>query len=589
MRPGSSSGMRPGTAARPGSAALRPGSGGLARQGTAFGASQQAAVGAAMSATVRIADRPVTQQGMMGMRQATAGPGRQVQDINFFVGVLRTKIGDIVAEIQRMKLELERGAKDSVLTAQLERRYDALLKEVRSLEGDLADFNLAMDKARSSIVDAGEIVTVGLAVRRRNEALARELDAVFVERQERERGAARLEEQVGELQRQSEARINSLPAQQVHEYRAMAQETRALAQEAQALQAELERLNAQVEQAEGELRRDRVRDEYALLERRLAHLQRERAQLDEELGATRLDPAEARDKLLAKVKEENARIQQAEKQLRAAEEAAAQRRKAIAEVAAEIEERRGEAGDNAKYEMLFKRDQEMTEFIDRFPETRDKEVMEQRRIQTTVAALLEHISEGIERERSMPSRDAAEEMKDDLGDKQRELKASEMTAERLQDELALRQTELEKINTLDTKIVAELRALADRIAGMRDEMGKFADVAGLRAAAEQARQLLQERRREYNARREALRPLVAAAAAEYERRRAALAKEPQAAAIEALEAKLRTYEQAVFSLREFITTKGRDSDFEPVRDDAMRLLNELNLTIQKDVMGGFQR
>ena len=231
----------------------------------------------------------------------------------------------------------------------------------------------------------------------------------------------------------------------------------------------------------------------------------------------------------------------------------------------------------------------MTEFIDRFPETRDKEVMEQRRIQTTVAALLEHISEGIERERSMPSRDAAEEMKDDLGDKQRELKASEMTAERLQDELALRQTELEKINTLDTKIVAELRALADRIAGMRDEMGKFADVAGLRAAAEQARQLLQERRREYNARREALRPLVAAAAAEYERRRAALAKEPQAAAIEALEAKLRTYEQAVFALREFITTKGRDSDFEPVRDDAMRLLNELNLTIQKDVMGGFQR
>ena len=40
--------------------------------------------------------------------------------------------------------------------------------------------------------------------------------------------------------------------------------------------------------------------------------------------------------------------------------------------------RRGEAGDSAKYEMLFKRDQEMTEFIDRFPDMRDKEVGEQR-------------------------------------------------------------------------------------------------------------------------------------------------------------------------------------------------------------------
>jgi hypothetical protein len=49
-----------------------------------------------------------------------------------------------------------------------------------------------------------------------------------------------------------------------------------------------------------------------------------------------------------------------------------------------------------------------------------------------VVALMEHISEGIERERNMPSRAQADEMKDDLADKGRELKASQMTAERLQ-------------------------------------------------------------------------------------------------------------------------------------------------------------
>ena len=33
---------------------------------------------------------------------------------------------------------------------QFERRYESLLKDVRSLEGTLADYNLAMDKLRTS-------------------------------------------------------------------------------------------------------------------------------------------------------------------------------------------------------------------------------------------------------------------------------------------------------------------------------------------------------------------------------------------------------------------------------------------------------
>lgn len=39
---------------------------------------------------------------------------------------------------------------------QLERKYEGLIKEVRSLEGDLADYNLAMDKARTGCVKHGQ-------------------------------------------------------------------------------------------------------------------------------------------------------------------------------------------------------------------------------------------------------------------------------------------------------------------------------------------------------------------------------------------------------------------------------------------------
>lgn len=117
---------------------------------------------------------------------------------------------------------------------------------------------------------------------------------------------------------------------------------------------------------------------------------------------------------------------------------------------------------------------------------------EHRRIQNTVAALLEHISEGMEREKSMPDRATAMDMKvgatpswplcprrivvaaymlvrlqDDLSDKTRELKASQMTAERLQTMLRQRQDELDKVTSLDARVAAELKLHTERIATMR--------------------------------------------------------------------------------------------------------------------------
>lgn len=535
---------------------LRPGS--AARMGTAnggrLGTGLQSSSGLQnnmnnIPSTISATERPMTQHGLTGVRVTTAGPGRQIQDTSFFVGVLRTKIGDIMNEINRMKIDMEKGQKDAQITATMERKYDTLLKEVRKLEGDLADYNLAMDKSRTAI-DASDINQVYFAVKRRNDEFSRELDRVFLERQEREKGAARLDEAIHELNRAAEARINSLPPALIAEYRSLTAENHAMANEANNAQNELENINAQIEHAEVQLKQDRIRDEYALLEKRFNHLRKERVGLEEELANSRLDPAEARERLLAKVKEDNARVQTLDKQIKATEELIHQRKKAITDITVEIEERRGEAGDSAKYEMLFKRDQEMTEFIDRFPEMREREVSEQRRIQNTVTSLLEYISESIERERSMPSKETAEEMKEDLDDKRRELKASEMTADRLQEELTLRQTELEKINTLDGKIATEITTLQERMNSMRNEMGKFADIQGLRIAAEEAKQLLQSKIYDYQNKRENIQGTLRSVSAAYQERQLLLTKDPQANAIEALETKLKNYEQTVFGLRE---------------------------------------
>jgi intraflagellar transport protein 74 len=75
-----------------------------------------------------------------------------VQDASYFSAVLRSKVSEITAEIARMRSEVDKATKDSTVLGQYERHYEGLIKEVRSLEGDLADYNLAMDKSRTSMV-----------------------------------------------------------------------------------------------------------------------------------------------------------------------------------------------------------------------------------------------------------------------------------------------------------------------------------------------------------------------------------------------------------------------------------------------------
>lgn len=117
-----------------------------------------------MSASINVHDRPVTGQGVMGMRLSTAS-GRLVEDSSYYIGLLNKRITAVQNETRRLNGIIESGellldfsvaancfclycagSKDSVTYTQLEKRYDTLIKNKEQLEGQLADYNLAMDK-----------------------------------------------------------------------------------------------------------------------------------------------------------------------------------------------------------------------------------------------------------------------------------------------------------------------------------------------------------------------------------------------------------------------------------------------------------
>lgn len=99
-------------------ASARPSSG--ARLGTA----QRPGTASIVGAEVQITERPVTQQGgMMGMRPASAGPGRQIQDSTYYSGLLRNKISILTAEITKLRGDIDKSAADNAAYAQVRCRY----------------------------------------------------------------------------------------------------------------------------------------------------------------------------------------------------------------------------------------------------------------------------------------------------------------------------------------------------------------------------------------------------------------------------------------------------------------------------------
>jgi intraflagellar transport protein 74 len=117
------------------------------RQPTAMREANLSGVG--YNTQVKAIDRPVTNHGMSGIKVQNQGPGRQIYDRTYYINLLKNKNNEIIQEINKMKQEVEDINKDNTTYLTLERKYEALIKDVRKYEGELADYNLALDKYRS--------------------------------------------------------------------------------------------------------------------------------------------------------------------------------------------------------------------------------------------------------------------------------------------------------------------------------------------------------------------------------------------------------------------------------------------------------
>mmetsp|Transcript_12626 Transcript_12626/g.34894 ORF Transcript_12626/g.34894 Transcript_12626/m.34894 type:complete len:590 (+) Transcript_12626:139-1908(+) len=554
----------PGTAAlRMGTAANRPGSrGGLGPLNT----------------NIQVAERPVTQQGMMGMKVGAQGPGRQIADKSYFMQELRKKCDEMTTEISKMSSESDQLNKDTQLYSQMERKYETLIKEVRKLQGDLADYNLIVDKLRTN-TEPQDIAIAHHHLKQRNDEERRKVDNIFTQRQEKEAETQKLEQQVAAKMALAEEKLKSLSVDDRRRYAELQDQMTRFQGEVVQQQQLYDNECRKLAKCEQDLQLEPHKQRYQALEEQRRQLEERRRALEAEANKPALSEAEQREQLLAQVKEDNKQLQVTE---RGIAEVDGRIKQAQQELDA-MESGRGADSqeDVVKYQKLQEKDQEMTAFIESFPATVQAEQAAVRETEDKILAALGHLSKEIQRQTKLPSKENFQELQDEVKYKQRSLDNSQSTLERLQQEQEMRDVELQKINNLDQKISVELESLAARTEEYKEALVTYSNLVQLRQTAEETRVRMTARKQRLDGRRKALKQQVQALTAAYDKEKQALTGSESAGTLEALEQKLRHYEQNIFHLREYIESKEAETDYTGVYEEVSTQVAGINQLLQQ--------
>jgi intraflagellar transport protein 74 len=532
---------------------------------------------------VKVSDRPMTMQGMAGMKTGGVGPKRQIYDKTYYMGELRNRRQELLDEVTRLNKEIDDIQQENKLYNSLEKRYDTLVKTVRNLEGDLADHNLATDKQRTD-TRPEEVHHMYQVMESQNKQQRADVDQIFLEKRSHEDEIARMDQEIGSIARAAEDRLSELHPDQRREYEELREENGRLARDLAESRDELDQVSGRLNAEEGRLRSDLLRTRYQQLVEVKSELSERLEILDQEIQQCNLSIPEQRELLLSKVKSDNADIVQAEKQTHDLKMENERLRSLINQVAHDAQKKE-EDQDQQKYEVLFTKDQEMTQFIDSFPGLKEDEERKLAEKQESITRLLENISKTTALPSDMSPDAHFSDLQEDLDFKSRQLHNAETTQQRLEADLTKREGELEKIESLDVKISMELKQVEEKMKQYQEDIdGKYENVGSMKEQGEAKCKQLEGRKKSLEARVSALKQQIGFLKISYDAKRQQLADDETAANLEAQEQKIKHFGANLYSLQSTITEKESETDFRQDKGACLDMATQINKILQEQMM-----
>uniref|UniRef100_A0A452RGG7 Intraflagellar transport 74 n=1 Tax=Ursus americanus TaxID=9643 RepID=A0A452RGG7_URSAM len=557
---------RPPSGIRPPSGNIRVATGmppGTARPGSRGG---PIGTGGVLSSQIKVADRPVTQQGLSGMKTGMKGPQRQILDKSYYLGLLRSKISELTTEINKLQKEIEMYNQENSVYLSYEKRAETLAVEIKEFQGQLADYNMLVDKLNTNT---------------EMEEVMNDYNMIISSNTKKEKQIRSVEEEVEQEKQAADGIIKNMSPEKQVKYIEMKTTNEKLLQELDTLQQQLDSLNMKKESLEAEMAHSQVKQEAVLLHEKLYELESHRDQMiaeDKIMGS----PMEERERLLKQVKEDNQEIASMERQLTDIKEKLNQFNEEIRQLDMDLEEHQGEM--NQKYKELKKREENMDTFIETFDETKNRELERKAQIEANIVSLLEHCSRvstvgNLKFAISSITNQELKMMQDDLNFKSTEMQKSQSTARNLTSDSQRLQLDLQKMELLESKMTEEQHSLKSKIKQMTTDLETYNDLPALKSSGEEKKKKLHEERTVLTTRRNAFKKITEKLNVEYETLKTQLQENETHSQLTNLERKWQHHEQNNFVMKEFIATKSQESDYQSIMKNVTKQIAEYNKSI----------
>uniref|UniRef100_A0A8C9VE31 Intraflagellar transport 74 n=1 Tax=Scleropages formosus TaxID=113540 RepID=A0A8C9VE31_SCLFO len=503
-----------------------------------------------LSAQITVTDRPVTQQGLSGMKTGMRGPQRQILDKSYYLGLLRSKINELTTESSKLQKEIDTFNQENSVYLSYEKRAEGLAGEIKDLQGELADYNMLVDKLNTN-TEMDEVMHDFSMLKAQNDREAQNMDIIFTERREKEEMLRVTESEVDGEKQATDTIMKKMTLNSQVKYSETKTANEELLQELDRYQQELDGLIAHKEILEAEIAHSQVKQEALLLHEKLQKLEQHRDSL---VSESNMNSPKEREQLLTQV--------------------------SMTVIINNLTNSTDQVPlqQNQKYKELKKREENIDNFLESFEDTKAQELERNLQIQAGIVALLEHTSRNMNRINQISSVTASElkSMKEDLIFKETEMHKSQNTADGLTSERQRLQQDLQNVEQLEGKINLELHSLKEKIQHMTEGLYTYNNLSALKATGEGKKKKLWEDRESLIQRRETFRKAMADVNDEYETLQTRLVENETHAQLTNLEKKWQHHEQNNYVMREFIASKRMESDYHAVLKNVMAQLTEYN-------------
>ncbi|CAH1639908.1 unnamed protein product [Spodoptera littoralis] len=520
-------------------------------------------------------DRPITQQGISGLRTGTARGfrTRQLQDKRYWEELMQVKVREMKAEIARLSEQADAGERERSAKKHYEKRVRELALELTDLQGRLADYNTAIRIANG---EANKLIVEEQTkdLEASNQKMQEEVEQVFMEKQRKENQLRQLREQMDKEQSTITKLLAEMTQEQKDEYNELEATAAALREEVEQARTHIDHLNREKGEFNKEISGSQIKVNLLELHRRLSAAEEKRDNMKNEMN-NRLDPQEEREKLLLQVREDNAAISSLDSNAANLKEQIKKVQELIEQAEQDLEE--GNSDRHQKYRELKKREETMDTFMASYEENLKKEQEKIDQLEKDIVFALEHSSSNIDLDLSeidsLKQKDGYTSQYDD----------SKKSVEVLTKDYERFQANLKKAEATRERLATELQTLPEKMKVMQEELVTLSDLEKLRDEGEEQKKALETELKQLKEKLAPTESAVLEATNKLKSIQASLDGNEMYTKLNALEEQLAQLETRKTVLEEDIASITLKADYEPLKKQAIDELAMLNKKIIEDL------